>query len=826
MAVTTTYLDVILPLAIQHTYTYLLPSHIAPDTVKPGMRVVVQFGKGNKMYAALIKKIHFNHPEKYTPKKVEEVLDSTPVVNQHQLLFWEWLQEYYMCTPGDILTAALPTALRIESETKVLKNPQFTYHPHEVNHQEYLILEALEIQPILSLQEISKILNLKNIYPLIKKMVENKAILLEEEINEKYKPRKEKYIRLTEYAANEKTLQLIFSELEKKAFKQLELLIHFIQQTKAFEYSKKEMRKNRLLKISGASASIISQLVKKNILQEVEKETNRIAAETHQTEEAKKLSDAQYTAFCEIKKHFLQKNTVLLHGITSSGKTEIYVHLIQEQIKIGKQVLYLLPEIALTTQLISRLKKYFGNTIGIYHSRFNENERVEIWNSVLHKTQNRFQIIIGARSALFLPYSNLGLIIIDEEHETSFKQYDPAPRYHARDAALMLANQHNAKVVLGSATPSIESYFNATEGKYALVELNERFGGVLLPKIIFSDIAEESRKKKMHSHFSAILLDEIKKTIDNGEQVILFQNRRGYAPFLMCQTCGHVPECQHCDISLTYHKLKHKLICHLCGYSETMTQKCPACGNINMNLKGFGTEKIEEEIGLFFPNAKIARLDFDSTRAKNAYYNIITDFEENNVQILVGTQMVTKGLDFDNVGLVGILNADNMLYFPDFRANERSLQLMLQVAGRAGRKNKQGKVIIQTYNPQHVIMNFVQKHQYKAFYNYEVEQRRTYQYPPFCRILKVTLKHHKPEYLNPTADYLTLLLKNDFGNRVLGPEFPVVSRVHNLYQKNILLKIQKNTSVKYSRTLLKKAIDTFLESKYRSTRISIDVDAY
>lgn len=826
MEVKTTYVDVILPLAIQHTYTYELPLHIAPDTVKPGMRVVVQFGKGNKLYAALVKNVHSNRPEKYIPKKIEEVLDHTPVVNQHQLLFWEWLQEYYMCTPGDILTAALPAALRIESETKVLKNPRFTYRPQEVNHQEYLILEALEIQPVLSLQEISKILNLKNIYPLIKKMVENKAILLEEEINEKYKPRKEKYIRFTEYAANEKTLQHIFSELEKKAFKQLELLIHFIQQTKALEYSKKEIRKNRFLKISGASAGIISQLVKKNILQEIEKETTRIAEETLKTEEVKELSDAQYAAFCEIKKHFLQKQTVLLHGITSSGKTEIYVHLIQEQIKMGKQVLYLLPEIALTTQLITRLKKYFGNTIGIYHSRFNENERVEIWNSVLHKTQNRFQIIIGARSALFLPFSNLGLIIIDEEHETSFKQYDPAPRYHARDAALMLANQHNAKVILGSATPSIESYFNATEGKYALVELNERYGGILLPEIIFSDIAEESRKKKMHSHFSAILLDEIKKTIDNGEQVILFQNRRGYAPFLMCQTCGHVPECKNCDISLTYHKLKHKLICHLCGYSETMKQKCPACGNVNMNLKGFGTEKIEEEMGIFFPNAKIARLDFDSTRAKNAYYNIITDFEENNVQILVGTQMVTKGLDFDNVGLVGILNADNMLYFPDFRANERSLQLMLQVAGRAGRKNKRGKVIIQTYNPKHAILNFVQKHQYNAFYNYEIEQRKTYNYPPFCRILKINLKHQKMELLNPAADFLALLLKKQFGNRVLGPEFPVISRTHNLYQKNILLKIEKNTSVKYSRAFLKKAFDTFLESEYRSTKISVDVDAY
>lgn len=821
-----TYIDVILPLAVQNTYTYSIPPHLIEQPIEAGMRVVVQFGNGNKLYAAIIKKIHFNKPEKYTPKDIDSILDATPLVNQHQFLFWEWLQEYYLCTPGEIMNAALPAAFRIASETKVLKNPQFSYSATDVSDHEFLILEALEIQPVLSILDISKILNFKNVLPFIKKLVENGAILLEEEIKEKYKPRKEKYIKLTENTDNEKALQQIFAELEKKAFKQLELLMCFIKLNNRYGNEKKEVRKNVLLKTANSSAGVLEQLFKKNILTEYDKEVGRIPENIELSNKIKELSEAQEKALQEIKNNFLKKDIVLLHGITSSGKTEIYVHLIQEQIKLGKQILYLLPEIALTTQLITRLKKYFGNKVGVYHSRFNENERVEIWNEVLSKNKNRFQIIIGARSALFLPYSNLGLVIIDEEHESSFKQFDPAPRYHARDAAMVLANQHKAKVVLGSATPSIESYYNALSNKYALVELKERFGGVLLPQIIFCDISEEHRKKKMHSHFSNVLLEEITKALENGEQVILFQNRRGYAPFLMCQTCGHVPECKNCDVSLTYHKLKHKLVCHLCGYNENMSQKCPACGSINMSLKGFGTEKIEEEIGIFFPQVKIARLDLDSTRAKNAYHRIISDFEEKNIQILVGTQMVTKGLDFDNVGLVGVLNADNMLYFPDFRAYERSLQLMLQVAGRAGRKSKQGKVIIQTFNPKHKVIDFIQKHNYKAFYNYEIEQRKNYNYPPFFRIIKITLKHIKPEVLNLAAETLASQLKVDFGNRVLGPEFPTISRIHGLYQKNILLKTEKNIAVKYSREYLKKAIDNFQCSEYKSVRVTIDVDAY
>ncbi len=511
-----------------------------------------------------------------------------------------------------------------------------------------------------------------------------------------------------------------------------------------------------------------------------------------------------------------------MHGVTSSGKTEIYIKLIEETLQQGKQVLYLLPEIALTTQIINRLIKNFGDDVGVYHSRFSSNERVEIWNNVKN---GGIKVLLGARSSLFLPFSNLGLIIVDEEHENSFKQFDPSPRYHARDATLMLAKIHNAKTLLGSATPSIETYFNAKNEKYGLVEMGERFGGIQLPEIIIADIKEANRKKIMKSHFSPLLMGEMQKTLDNKEQIILFQNRRGFAPFLQCDTCNAVPQCKRCDVKLTYHKRFNELRCHYCGYKIPHPKACMACGDVNLKLKGFGTEKVEEELSIFFPNARIARLDWDTTRSKNSYRQIISDFEENNIDILVGTQMVTKGLDFDNVALVGILNADNMLFFPDFRAHERSFHLMAQVAGRAGRKNKRGKVIIQTYSPAHHIIQNVLDNDYSALYNAQIIERKNFNYPPFCRLIEISLKHKEAEKINDAADFLTNNLRKKFGNRILGPEFPLVARVKNLYIKNIILKIEKEASVQKAKNILREELNNFKGGEnFKSVRISIDVD--
>lgn len=820
------YIDVVLPLAIKQYYTYALPEHIPHTALAPGMRVVVQFGKGGKMYSALIRNIHTKKPEAYTPKAIDDVLDDKPIVTQAQFALWEWMSAYYLCTVGEVMLAALPAALRLASETQVVKNPSFTFTADSVSEQEFLILEALEIQPLLTLQEISQILSRKNIHPIIKKMVENGAILLEEEIKEKYKPKTEKFLALGEHIKTEEDLQNIFAALEKRAFKQLEVLMQFLQACAYFSGYVVPVKKSVFVAKHDVNPAVIEQLCKKNILQEYVLQTERIPYSNEQENALKKLEEAQGAAYLEIKKCISEgKQTVLLHGITSSGKTELYAHLIKETIEQGNQVLFLLPEIALTTQLINRLRKYFGNCVGVYHSRFTDNERVEIWNDMLRE-DGRFKIILGARSALFLPFSALGLIIVDEEHESSFKQQDPAPRYHARNTALMLAAQNNCFTLLGSATPSVETYTHALEGKYGLVNLHVRYGNILPPSITCCNIAEECRKKRMQGHFSPMLIKAVQKTIDAGEQVILFHNRRGYAPFLLCHTCGHVPQCKHCDVSLTYHKLKHKLVCHICGYAETMSQQCAACGNSHMELKGFGTEKIEEEMGIHFPNAKIARLDFDSTRAKHAYQRIISDFENHLVDILVGTQMVTKGLDFDHVGLVGVLNADNMMYFPDFRANERTFQLLLQVAGRAGRKQKQGQVIIQTYNPKHPIIQFVEKQAYDAFYTHEIKHRKDHGYPPYTRLIKFTLKHAKNQVLDAAAAQFTAELKKHFGNRVLGPEYPPVARVSNLYQKNILLKTEKNASTKFVRELIDKAHTIFYMGEYKGVRLAADVDPY
>ncbi len=851
------YADVILPLALPKPYTYSIPPELS-GRIKTGQRVLVQFGgsssktnsKGEgwgKQYSAIVKKIHSSPPANYLPKKIESILDEEPLINEMQFAFWEWMSSYYMCTMGEVMNAALPSGLKLSSETKIIPNEEYKINPEELSDEEYLIAEALETSNSLSILEASEILGKKNVFPVIKSLIEKNVIVILEEINEKYKPKTEQFVRLKENLNNEKILKKIFDSLEK-APKQLEVLMVFVQMSRLFSESHKEVKKTILQKNSKATSSTLNLLVEKNIFEIYEKEVGRFNDGYQGEKENFQLNNLQTDSLEKIKNQFPEKEVILLHGVTSSGKTEIYFSLIDEALRKGKQVLYLLPEIALTIQMINRLTKRFGNQVCVYHSRFNQNEKVELWKMAsggrpenkefpeaipieieINKSSTQpcrsGRLFIGARSAVFLPFYNLGLVIVDEEHENSFKQFDPSPRYHARDSALILAKIHKAKTILGSATPSIETYHNALNGKFGLVEMTERFGGVQLPEIITSDVKEESRKKTMKSHFSSFLANEIQMALNNREQVILFQNRRGFAPFLQCDTCSEVPHCTRCDVKLTYHKRFSELRCHYCGYKIPHPKACMACGDVNLTLKGFGTEKIEEEILLLFPNAKTGRLDLDTTRSKNSYRQIIYDFEEQNIEILVGTQMVTKGLDFENVALVGIMNADQMLYFPDFRANERSFQLMAQVAGRAGRKNKRGKVIIQTYSPGHPVIKQVIENDYSAFYQKEISERKFFNYPPFCRLIEITLKHVSSEKINEAAVFLAGALRKKFGQRVLGPEFPPVARIKNMYHKNILLKIEKEASSQKAKEILWEEINNFKREKgFSSVRVSMDVD--
>lgn len=852
MSRVTYFVDVILPLSVPNLYTYRIPKDWDAD-VAIGKRVIVQFGKG-KLYSALIRKIHQSPPKQYEAKYIESILDEQPIVNIKQLELWEWMSTYYMCNIGDVMIAALPGGLRLSSETQIIINPNFDIEANKssLSDKEFLILDALQLRNTLKVQEISEILEQKTVYPIIKSMIEKKVVILQEELKEKFKPKIESFVSITEYADNEEVLKTIFPLLEKKASKQMDVLLAYIKLSERYEKQResgtayKTVKKGDLLKIVPGSEAAIKALEKKNILTVYEQEVGRFSKNESEIK-GNELNEIQQEVFGSILKQFgwnqatnnsnekLEKDTILLHGVTSSGKTEIYIKLIEKVIAEGKQVLYLLPEIALTAQIINRLRKSFGDVVGVYHSKFNENERVEIWNTVLKNTTNKavqpttennpdYKLIIGARSSLFLPFSNIGLIIVDEEHDTSYKQYDPTPRYNARDSALYLAHIHQAKVILGSATPSVESYYNAQEGKYGFAELLKRFRGIQMPEILVADVKEATQKKMMKSHFSPMLLDHITLALNNKEQVILFQNRRGFAPQLECNTCAWVPHCVNCDVSLTYHKASNQLRCHYCGYSTKPPDRCSACGDTELKTKGFGTEKIEEELAIFYPNAKIARMDLDTTRSKFAHQHIIQNFEEGNIDVLIGTQMVTKGLDFDNVSLVGILNADTMLNFPDFRAFERSYQLMAQVSGRAGRKNKRGTVIIQSYNPLHQIIQDVVANNYLSMYMSQLLDRRNFNYPPFYRLIEIKVIHKDLDLVNASAKHLADELKKLFKQRVLGPEFPIVSRIRNLYQKNILLKIEREASVTQAKKIITELLVAFKSAEYKAVRVQMDVD--
>ncbi|MDB4851800.1 primosomal protein N', partial [Flavobacteriaceae bacterium] len=725
------FIDVILPIPIQKTFTYSV-TQFEYEFLKKGMRVAVSFGK-TKMYTGLVFNLHQIPPETYDAKEILQILDNKPIVTEHQLKHWEWISTYYMCGLGDVYRAALPSAFLLESETIIFKNESFD-NKYILNDEEFLIYEALQHQSQLTIHQVVDILGKKKVLPIINELIQKSAVYIKEEIYEQYKPKLIKYVRLSNNYNSENSLELLMNELSR-ATKQREVIMTFFQ----LSASKKPIKVKDLEKVSGASSSIIKALEVKGVLEFYFIKTDRISYKG-ETSALKKLNNYQKQALKEIKISFTTKDVILLHGITSSGKTEVYTKLIQETLDSGKQALFLLPEIALTTQIISRLQNYFGNQISVFHSKYSMNERVEVWNNVL-ENKPKAQIILGARSSIFLPFNNLGLVVVDEEHETSYKQFEPSPRYNARDAAIVLSHLHQGKILLGSATPSLETYFNASENKYGLVELNRRFGDVKLPKIELIDIKEKQRKREMTGHFSDTLLKQIQEELEENKQIILFQNRRGFSPIVECSTCGVSPQCPNCDVSLTFHKFKHELKCHYCNYLRAMPNSCGACGSNNLSTKGFGTEQIELELKKIFPDYSIGRMDLDTTRGKYGYQKIIGAFEAKEIDILVGTQMLSKGLDFENVSLVGILNADMMLNFPDFRAHERAFQLMVQVSGRAGRSKKQGKVMIQTYNPYHQILQQVSITDYTTMYKEQMQDRWQYHYPPYYRLIKITLKH-------------------------------------------------------------------------------------
>jgi len=631
-------------------------------------------------------------------------------------------------------------------------------------------------------------------------LLEKEIILVKEEIYEQYKPKKVRYIKLDSNYTNEPALRSLLDTMTR-APKQREALMQLFMLQAA--QKEKPIKIEQLTKENKISSTVIKTLIDKNIFQEYYLQTDRVQFDGAVPGKKKALNTYQEKAYNEINEVFLEKEVCLLHGVTSSGKTEIYVKLIDSIIKQGQQVLYLLPEIALTTQLIGRLQEYFGENLTVYHSKYSVNERVEAWNNV-NENKTKARLIIGARSAIFLPFHDLGLIIVDEEHESTFKQYDPAPRYHARDTAIVLAKTFGAKVLLGSATPALETYYNAQNQKYGLVQLTRRYGNVLMPDINLVDIKTKYKKREMTGHFSDTLLVGIQEALKEGEQVILFQNRRGYSPVVECNTCGHSPQCPNCDVSLTFHQYKNQLRCHYCSYNIAMQQQCLACNSTTLSTKGFGTEQIEKELKTLFPEHVIGRMDQDTTRGKHGYEKIITAFENEEINILVGTQMLSKGLDFRKVSLVGIMNADSLLNYPDFRAYERSFQLLLQVAGRAGRTKKRGKVLIQTYNPYHQILQQVSVNDYAGMNTDQIEERRQYKYPPFYRIIKITGKHKDYNKVNKAMNWFAKSLRNVFADHILGPEFPPISRIRNQYHKNILVKIPQKQSLNKTKEVIKK----------------------
>ncbi|MDX9882518.1 MAG: primosomal protein N' [Prolixibacteraceae bacterium] len=802
------YVDVILPLPLNRKFTYGVPPGFQVK-IKTGIRVIVQFGQ-RKFLSALVHRIHDRKPEAgYEIKDIEAILDEEPVVDLKQMDLWEWMADYYCCSPGEVYKAALPSGLKLESQTKFILNEKVNLSSGLSDAESSLLL-LLQSRGHLTVQEANRFLGRKNSYSIIKLLLEKNAVLIEEQMKEAYKPKLVPYVRLNEKITGEKQIRDCVESFGR-AKKQEQLFQYFLSETLFAPEKKDEIGKKELLEGSGASETLLRSLQEKEFIEVFQKETGRLENEGPEQLTIHHLSGVQQKAVDEIKSQFETQQTVLLHGVTSSGKTEIYIKLIEEQLQKGSQVLYLVPEIGLTTQIVNRLRKAFGAKAGVYHSKFNDAERVEIWFSVLNekpgKNGEQYQLILGARSAALLPFRKLGLVIVDEEHENSYKQYDPAPRYNARDLAVILGSLHGAKVLLGTATPSVESYYNAKSKKYGLVKLTERFSGIELPEMVIADTREAYKKKQMKSVFSPRLFDEITQALASREQVILFQNRRGFAPFIQCAGCGWIPRCRHCDVSLTYHKSRSALLCHYCGYTQPVPPKCTGCGSGDVRTKGFGTEKIEDEISTFFPDARVARMDLDTTRAKNAYQQIIHRFESGNIDILIGTQMVTKGLDFENVRVVGILNADNLLNYPDFRSYERSFQLIVQVSGRAGRKNRRGKVVVQTSQPGHPVFAYARGNNFESMFASQLHERKLFKYPPYYRLVKVVVKHKNQQRLDLIAAVLAGEFRKRFNYPVLGPECPVVGRIQLWYQKEVLIKLARDERMPAAKKIISEIME-------------------
>lgn len=815
------YIDVILPLPLAGTFTYGVPEEMNVQP-KPGMRVIVPFGK-KKMYTAVVYSVHIHDVElNYAIKDIICFLDDAPVLRHTQLKFWDWISDYYMAPLGDVYKAALPSAMKLESETKVVLNDDFEAEEPLPAHLQKILFLLSDNKPH-ALGELSRRLEVKNLMPSLNRLVSINAVFIDEMLTAGYKPKVETCIVLHPRFSQKEQLQSAFSELAK-APKQMSLLMYyldlsgFMQTGKALEISKKT-----LIEKSKATTALLNNLVQRNIFVQSTKRINRLTAADAALAEEVQLNDAQKLALQQINSSFVQKDIVLLHGITSSGKTELYIKLINQALAQGKQVLYLVPEIALTTQLTSRLQVVFGKQLGVYHSKFSDAERVEIYQNLLK--DDGYNVILGVRSSVFLPFRQLGLIIVDEEHEGSYKQQDPSPRYNARNAAIVLARMHGAKTLLGTATPSVETYFNAKNGRYGLVELHSRYKDILLPEINVVDTKEAYRKKLMTGHFSDELVEKMQAALQRKEQIILFQNRRGYAPYVECKACGTVPKCPHCDVSLTVHKMLNIMVCHYCGYTQSLIHKCPACGSNELTDRGFGTEMIEDEIKQLFPDVRVMRMDLDTTRSRNSYQKIISDFEQHKVDVLVGTQMVSKGLNFNDVSLVAVLNADNLLHQPDFRAYERAFQMLEQVSGRAGRMHGRGEVVLQTSNPENMVIQKVVEHDYAGLYQNQIAEREMFRYPPYFRLLQIEIKHRDVHKLDEAAKQLAANLQHIFGNRCSQVVIPVIGRIQNLYIRQILLRIEVAASVVKAKELLRNQIEWLHQnSDYKETIISVDVD--
>ena len=809
------FADVILPLALADSYTYVIPKELE-STIRPGFRVIVPFGK-NKFYTGIVLRVHQNKPKNIILKEIHSQLDSNPIVNQPQLKLWQWISFYYMAPMGDVYNAALPAQLKLESKAYVSLSSDYQSHNASLTPTEQEIVGYLQhFNSPKQISELSRNLDNKNLLYHINSLSTKKVVSIGQIIHQKYRKKTERYIRIHPNFNIE-----IAEETLSRAKKQWELF----QSLQCFfdEHNVDSIRRKDILKDELFSSHVLLALINKDVLEQFEIATSRLENDKLQTQTAKTLTKSQQEAYTQIKNIFQEKNVCLLHGITSSGKTEIYIQLINDALEKGKQVLYLLPEIALTTQLTNRLQVVFGNDLAIYHSKINDNVRAEIWHKMI--SDNPFKIIIGVRSAVFMPFSNLGLIIIDEEHDQSYRQTDPSPRYHGKNTAIMYARFQQAKTLLGSATPAIESYYNALSGKYGLVKLTERFENMALPEIMLVDTKELRRKKMMKSLLSPLLIQQMEEALAAQQQVILFRNRRGFAPIMECKNCGYIPKCEHCDVTLTYHKYQDKLKCHYCDATYSMLIECPECHTNGLQLLGSGTEQLEEEVEKLFPEAVVVRMDTDTTRGAKSYEQILTDFSQGKSQILVGTKMVSKGLDFDNVRVVGVIQADSLLNFPDFRSHEEGFQMITQASGRSGRKGVAGTVVIQTTNPNQPIFDYIKNNDYESFFNAQIAERRLFKYPPYYRLIAIKLRHKYETNVSQCADYFAMLLKKELGDRVLGPAKPAVGRIQQMHIREILLKMEMGFPVEQVRNILKHHEETTRErKKFKYVRIHYEID--